>query len=85
MKVNMSQIPGSSRLNSVEAHTKDMDRILGQIQECRWSLGTFLKDLFADSEDGLGYLLKKTHMVLRFLGGHTGVLVENIVEMIYKH
>jgi len=62
-----------------------MDRILGQIQECRWSLGTFLKDLFADGEDGLGYLPKRIHMVSRFLGGHTGVEVENIVEMIYTH
>jgi len=55
-----------------------MDIILGQIQECRWSLGTFLKDLFADSEDGLGVSLKifkRTHMVSRFLGGHTGVEV----------
>jgi hypothetical protein len=75
----------ASHLLSISARTKNMDEILAKIQQHKWSLGTFLKDLFADGEDGLYSSSTRTHMVSRFLGGRTGVEVEGIVEMIYKH
>jgi hypothetical protein len=84
-EVNRTSTGKVSRLLSVNARTKNMDEVLAKIQQHRWSLGTFLKDLFVDGKDGLYSSSTRTHMVSRFLGGRTGVEVEEIVEMIYKH
>jgi len=74
-----------SRLLSIEAHTEFMDELLVKIQKYKWSLGTFLKDLFADGENGLYNSSTRTQMVSKFLGGHAGVEVQEIVELMYTH
>ena len=56
-----------------------------KIQKHKWSLGTFLRDLFADGENSVYNSLTRTQMVSKFLGGHVGVEVEKIIEPMYMH
>ena len=70
---------------SPEAHAENMNAVLAQVRRHRWSLSSFLKDLFSLSEDGFKASQKQVQMVSIVLGGHSVVGVNEIVEKMYVH